>query len=702
MSKESPVYLHIYWHQHQPWYISPSSDTGLMPWARLHATKDYYDVAYLPRQFEGWKQTINLVPSLLEQVVGYSEGRFTDRSLQLSQKPAAELSPEEKHEILERFFDAHAPRMIYPFPRYHELQRKIGASISERADQFTVQDMRDLQVWFNLVWIDPIWRESPNYPLRDLVDKQRDFTEEDKKAVLDTQKDIISKVVPIHRELHKAGNLELTTSPYFHPILPLLCDSNIAKVSNPYDPVPEPPFQHIEDAEWHIENGLQYFESLMGFRPEGMWPSEGSVSDAACDQMRKAGIRYCATDEEILFRSQPALHSNWQRNDLYKLHRMETPSGEIECIFRDHGLSDLIGFEYQNHDPKEAASEFINHLKTIGKHWTEKTPPLVNVILDGENCWEFYPRDGHDFLKYWIDGILNDEQIIPTTVPEYRKQHPPETTIRSIFPGSWINHNYRIWIGHPEDNNAWSLIREARNKLVEVEDQLTQAQRDEAWRQLYISEGSDWFWWYGDENSSALDALFDELFRSHLARMYECIGIEAPHQLRHSIKSFNPAVVSGGMLYRTPQLREPEGFYDWLGTRHLPAGGGGGAMHSATATRLDIRYGRTDRGLAFRIRTENNEPFSNRTKIKLVFSKPKPISEDIRPAMSSARDTVVMQPDGLDGIIDLASRDIEPEDEIWFHFEFRDGNGDAFSIPHGNELYLDARTAKNSEVIWFL
>ncbi len=521
-----------------------------MPWVRLHGVKDYYDMADLSRRFDGWKQTINLVPSLLEQLQGYTNGTLTDRSMELSRKPAKDVTPEEKKEILERFFDGHAPRMVHPFPRYDELFRKRGSTPDGNIKRFTTQDIRDLQVWHNLTWIDPLWREDRSGFLRSLVKKQRGFTEKEKQSVLDFHLEILKKIIPHHRRLVEEEKIEVTCTPYFHPILPLLCDSSIASISNPHDPVPQPPFAFPEDAEWHIREGIRYFEETMGFRPNGMWPSEGSVSDRACALMAKAGMKYFATSEDILFRSKMISGNKpTNKSDLYRLHRLTTDEGEIDCVFRDQKLSDLIGFTYTKMDARKAAADFLAHIKDIGREWEEKTPPLVNVILDGENCWEFYHRDGHDFLKYTIEGILKESCIQPVTVPDFQKMHPPSPTLKSIFPGSWINHNFRIWIGHQEDNAAWHFIRLARETLVREEKRLDEKVRNQAWRQLHICQGSDWFWWYGDENVSVLDRVFDSLFRSHLARIYELLELPVPEALKRPIKQPKILETGGGSLF---------------------------------------------------------------------------------------------------------------------------------------------------------
>lgn len=703
MSVSTPIYLHIFWHQHQPWYVAPGSNKTVMPWVRLHGIKDYYDMAWLSKEFDGWKQTINLAPSLLTQIQGHVDGSIVDPLFELSRKPADALTEEEKKRVLQRFFDAHAPRMIHPFPRYDELFRKRGGSIDRAMSRFTTQDIRDLQVWFNLVWIDPIWRENPNYPLLELIKKQRDFSETDKITVLDFQIEILKQIIPLHKDLHRQNKILLTCSPFYHPILPLLCDNSIAKVSNPHDPIPEPHFVHPEDAEWHIREGLNCFESIMGFRPTGMWPSEGSVSDEACALIAKAGIDFFATDEGILFRSTMIDHSkNSSRDELFRLHRLSTKHGEIDCVFRDHGLSDLIGFVYKDRDPKEAAKDFISHLKTIATGWTDPTPPLVSVILDGENCWEFYPRDGHDFLKFLIEGILKDPQVHPSTLPEYRERYPAQPTIRSIFPGSWINSNFRIWIGHQEDNAAWHYLRQARETLAQCEAELDNETKQKAWELLHISEGSDWFWWYGDENASAHELLFDSLFREHLIHLYETIGKPTPETLKRPIKQETKVVEAGGILFQQPVLSgRYEGYYEWVGTRTVLASSGGGAMHQAGGeVQAKIRYGRLNKFLAFFVEITNGIQLNDETKIYIHVTKP--FIRTLELQREHEADYKIESNRVLEGIINLESLGIQPHQEVWFFFSFESKGKPEFSIPHGNELYLQPYTATTASLYWYL
>ncbi len=701
MSKQTPVYLHTFWHQHQPWYLDPGSNTGVMPWVRLHGVKDYYDMAELSQRFDGWKQTINLVPSLLDQLIMYVDGTMTDSTLELSRKPAEELSPEEKITVLTRFFDAHPPRMIHPYPRYDELFRKRGRSISDAVKRFSVQDFRDLQVWHNLVWIDPMWYESPQSPLFDLIEKQKGFSEEDKHLVLDHQIKILGKIIPLHKKLYQAGRLELTCSPYYHPILPLLCDSSIALVSNPHDPIPQPPFKHPEDAEWHIHHGIKRFEEIFGSRPNGMWPSEGSVSDQACSMIVQEGITFFATDEGVLFNSS-FINKGTQpdRTELFRLHRLTTENGDIDCVFRDHGLSDLIGFIYQGMDAKEAAQDFIKKLKDIGNEWTDTVPPLVSVILDGENCWEFYHRDGHDFLKYLIEGILKDPQIQPTTVPEYREVYPPEPTLDSIHPGSWINHNYRIWIGHPEDNAAWHFLRQARDMLVQKEATLDEATRNEAWKAIHICEGSDWCWWYGDEHSSIHEKLFDSQYRNYLARIYELIEVPIPESLKRPIKEEKKLRSGGGMLFHKPQFNgRPTGYYEWVGCRVIPTAEGGGAMHQVAMPQTELCYGRQKDLLCFMIEFKDGIQNKN-PRFSLQITKPFVKSIQLLPISEGSE--VVLKNNRIEGSVDLAQAEITPEKEVWFFFQLEQEEEPSLSIPSGYELYLQGYTLANASIYWFL
>ncbi len=698
----NPIYLHIYWHQHQPWYFKPDSYFAPMPWVRLHGVKDYYDIAWLSQHYEGWKQTINLVPSLLRQIRFYLEENATDHHLELSRKSPETLNQEEKRTALDFLFHGHSPQLIQPYPRYNELFHKRGGNLDEAVKRFTDQDFLDLQVWHNLTWIDPIWRKNPSLPLYAIELKQRNFNENDKELVLNFQREILQKIIPLHQELYQQGKIELTTTPYYHPILPLLCDNTIATISNPHDPVPQPPFSYPQDAEKQIIRGLEYFEECFGFQPKGLWPSEGSVSDAALALIAKQGIQYVATDENILFRSSTLTgFPITSRQELYGLHQLNTSQGPLDILFRDHELSDLIGFVYQRMQPKEAARDFVKRLHTIGKQWYGNLPPFVNVILDGENCWEFYPNDGHDFLRYWIEAILEDEQIQLTTPTEYRQEFPAQPTLSSIFPGSWINNNFRIWIGHPEDNAAWHQLRLAREELTQVENSLDENTRQKAWEQLYICEGSDWFWWYGDDNYTELDWLFDQLFRDHLSHLYALIGRPVPSALTRSIRiPQSTKAAKGGILFHQPLVSgRTDGYYEWVGTRRITASGEGGAMYFATPNMSELRVGRYGDWLCFWIQLEEETGHDLQ---RLAIQITKPIDRTVELIPAKNKNEISHNKNIVEGMLSLIEAGISKNQEIWFCFLVEAQKNSIFTLPTGSEIYLQGYTEANASVYWFV
>ncbi len=325
---------------------------------------------------------------------------------------------------------------------------------------------------------------------------------------------------------------------------------------------------------------------------------------------------------------------------------------------------------------------------------------MVNVILDGENCWEFYPRDGHDFLHEMIEGILQDSQIHPITVPEYRELYPPKPTLKSIFPGSWINHNFRIWIGHQEDNAAWRFVHTARECLTQAQDGLDEETRREAWRELYICEGSDWFWWFGDINSSAHDDLFDAQFRNHLTRLYELIGQPVPETLKRPIKQPKKVGKGGGLFFQKPKIDgEGKGYYDWVGARVLTAPIGGGAMHQAGGAEAHVQFGRIEEELSFSIQF-SEAILDEETRVSLCVTKPTLKTVPVYPADGDMES--YLMDSRLMGTVNLNNLGVDPAREVWFFFQFEPVDAPVFSIPHGNELYLPSYSPTNTSVYWFL
>jgi alpha-amylase/alpha-mannosidase (GH57 family) len=551
---------------HQPNYQEPGSKRMVLPWVRLHATKDYLDMPLRVREYDDVRVTFNIVPSLIDQLQLYLDGG-TDRHLGLSRLKAEELTDEQKSEILDSFFSCYHPHMIEPFPRYRELYRKMKDNTGDPIlpSLFTSEEMRDLQVWANLVWIDPLFRGEE--PVKSLFAKGKHFTEEEKNALLDWQLTLIARIIPTYRELFEQGLIDISFTPYYHPILPLLCDSNSAREAVPGITLPQKRFRHPEDAERQIAMSIEKFEALFGRKMNGMWPSEGAVSEEAAALLVQLGIKWSASDEEVLYYS---LQKSGQQLADGAAYAVYDYGPGLKLFFRDHFLSDRIGFVYSKWDTDKAVADFIARLKDIRTRVIDRIDDVVvTVILDGENAWEYFPDDGHEFLGELYRHLNDDPEIRMVTLTEAAESVRPQK-LPHLFAGSWINHNFRIWIGHPEDNAAWDLLSEARQALVEFEQSHPDYDRDKiakAWRQIYIAEGSDWCWWYGDEHRGAQNVEFDRIFRQHLSAVYEYLGLDPPLKLVtpiYSDEKVTRVVMPDTLLTPVIDGRLTH-FYEWAG-----------------------------------------------------------------------------------------------------------------------------------------
>ncbi|MBI4597949.1 MAG: hypothetical protein HY737_06075 [Candidatus Omnitrophica bacterium] len=564
-----PLSIAFVWHMHQPYYRNAVTGECSMPWVRLHATKDYLDMVQRLEAFPTIHQTFNLVPSLLDQLEEYlPPASRSDTFLDLSRKPASDLTVEERRFVLWWFFLAHIERMIQPYPCYHDLLAKRGLHPSsddwpslER--RFSTQEYRDLQVWFNLVWIDP-WLRRQDPQLAKLEAQGSGFTEPQKQYVLDQHIQIMGKVIPAYRQALRRGQVELTTSPYYHPILPLLCEMNEAKQALPDTQLPRQGFRHPDDASWHLRQALTRHHAVFGSAPKGFWPSEGSVSEAVIGLAMAERLRWMATDEEILWRS---LQSPRNPAHLYRPHVLQRREGELAIVFRDRELSDLIGFVYSQWDPKAATADFLKRLESIRIQVPADGPPaLVSVILDGENAWEYYPDDGHEFFMRLYEALARDERFRCVTVSEFLDRAPMGQwpSLPKLSSGSWIGGNFATWVGHPEKNAAWAALSEAREALGPPPAAGQEPPR-EAWKSLGIAEGSDWMWWFGDTHFSAQADQFDALFRAHLMNAYRQAGLAPPEALEQPIrqKQVQRLVEPTGLIHPVIDGRETS-YYEWL------------------------------------------------------------------------------------------------------------------------------------------
>ena len=562
--------------------------------------------------------TFNFTPSLLQQIHDYRTGKCTDRQFLLFKKKAEELTPEEKTDILRDFFLAHWERMIEINPRYFALLLKRGKNIVEEklisvAQTFTTDEYRDLQIWANLVWIDPLFRGE----IDDLYQKGKNFSEDDKDRVIAVENKIISSIFDEYKKALESGQIEISTSPLYHPILPLLINSDLAKVSNPNLAIPFQ-FSYPDDATHQIEKGIKVFEKCFGQRPRGMWPSEGSVCEELIPILSKLDIEWIATDEEILSRS---LKTSFRRDEHGVPNRPEllykpwTYNG-IKILFRDHTLSDLIGFVYNGWDQIKAAQDLIAKLRRIRDTLPSFGKFTIPIILDGENAWESYLNDGTEFLEGLYEG-LKKEGIATTTISKFLEDYEVKNELPSLFPGSWIGANFNIWIAHPEDQKAWQVVRDLRTKLVEkgITD-------EEVWNRFYVLEGSDWYWWFGEEHFSLIDEIFDELFRLNAQWIYKKIGEEPPPELFSPIKKSAKVITYQPNDKMTPIIDgKVTHFYEWHHAGHADVMRMGGTMHRFAGLFSTIYCGIDDKNLFIRFDIENQDIVAYEYKIK--FYKPK-------------------------------------------------------------------------------
>ncbi len=604
-----PLNIAILWHMHQPYYKDLVTGEYVMPWVRLHGIKDYYDMVAILDEFPSVHQTFNMVPSLVDQILDYVDNNATDSHLDLTLKPAAELTPSDKEAILQNFFLANWENMIKPYPRYWEILRTRGVvyskdDLKDIQRYFTTQDYLDLQVLFNLAWFDPIFKDNDKF-LRGLVKKGRDFTEEEKVELIKKQREVLALIIPKYREMEERGIIEISTTPYYHPILPLLCDSFAAKMAVPNIQLPKRRFLHPEDAVAQVNKAVEFHKRVFGRAPRGMWPSEGSVSEEIIPIIADAGIKWIATDEEILAKS---VHALFERDKdevvkdaktLYRSYNTSSGGKGVSMFFRDHSLSDLVGFVYSKWDADHASQDFINRLHRIRERLLTQGSLdefVVPIILDGENAWEYYKNDGRDFLRSLYGKLSHDPLIKTVTMSEYLEANPPKMTIPHLFSGSWINHNFRIWIGHEEDNAAWDLLEETRRVLVEYGSEGTadKSTLEKAWQEIYIAEGSDWCWWYGDEHSTENDADFDNLFRKHLMNVYMLMGKDIPEELFVPIlredKVCKPTIDL--ISFISPTIDgEVSSYFEWLSAAYYDVSKVGGTMHRVESIVSHIYYG---------------------------------------------------------------------------------------------------------------
>ncbi len=588
----------ILWHMHQPYYKDLVEGEYRLPWTRLHALKDYYGMVALLEEFPEVRVVFNVVPSLVAQIEEYAARLAREPVMELAFKPARWLTREERLGALAWFFQANYDHLIARYPRYRQLHgvfRSVNYAPERALPMFADQDIADLQVLSQLAWFDEFYQESDPV-VRRLVEKGREFPVEDQQALRAKHDELLGRVLGAYRAAQDRGQVELTTSPFYHPILPLVCDSNIGAEAHPGMSLPRR-FSHPEDARLQLERAVALHERVFGRRPRGLWPSEGSVSDEALRLAAEAGFIWAATDEGILART---LGGGFARDSLYAGYDLLTPSGRLRLYFRDHTLSDLIGFVYSNMDPQDAARDLLARIKRAAAGLEN---PLVSIILDGENAWEYYPRNGREFLRCFYRGLSADPELRTVTGSEAQETLPALACLPHIAPGSWINSNFDIWIGAREDHRAWDLLSDTREFFEDAAPGQPPEQVELAREELLIAEGSDWCWWYGPEHHSAHDREFDQLYRAHLANVYRALEAAAPAALAQPIARAPERVFHAPpSAYVRPRVDgRVTSYFEWLGAGLYCPDQRTSAMHGRRFYLQQMYYGLDEENFYLRL-----------------------------------------------------------------------------------------------------
>ena len=559
-SNFSPLNVVIYWHMHQPEYRDLRNGEYHLPWTYLHTIKDYVDmVAHLENCTEA-RAVVNFAPVLIEQIDDYScqledylhHGKaLRDPLLAALADPVISPDTDKRLQIVKACLRANKVRLIDRFEPFITLAEMAETALENPkiTAYYSGQYFSDLLVWYHLAWMAENVRLS-DARIKTLMQKARHFNVHDRHVLIDIIYELISGVIGRYKALAEAGRIELSMTPYAHPIVPLLLDIKSTEQAMPDAELPlatEYP-GGMERSRLHMRKGIETFKKYFGFEPQGCWPSEGSISAETIQLISDMGIKWLASGETVLRNSlhksditaDDCIHVAYQHGD-----------NKASCFFRDDGLSDLIGFKYAEWHADDAVANLVHHLESIAASCVDKPNAIVSIILDGENAWEYYPENGYHFISALYEKLSEHEGIKLTTYSEYLNLHNERTSLPEIVAGSWVYGTFSTWIGEKDKNRAWDMLVEAKKVYDKVTNDGTLS-GDElkiAEMQLATCESSDWFWWFGEYNSAESVAAFDEQYRLHLSNLYQILKVEAPDYLADafSFGSGEPAM-GGAML----------------------------------------------------------------------------------------------------------------------------------------------------------
>jgi alpha-amylase/alpha-mannosidase (GH57 family) len=505
---KNPLNLCFFWHMHQPDYRG-SDGVMIMPWVFLHAIKDYYEMPWLLSRHKGLKATFNITAPLIEQLNLYSDPLQNDYFLYLWEMHPSKLEDKEKVWLIKTCKSTQYETMIKPIENFNKLYHYEYLSDDE---------LIDFEVLFMLSWCGNYLRQE-NSVVMELFHKGTGFTQADKALLLKSLCDFVATILPFYATLQKEGIISISTTPYNHPILPLLLDMNNAKRANEHTILPKNPISLREDAVEQVKRSITLYEETFGAKPRGFWPAEGAVDEESVEIYKAHGLSWIATDEAILFRSiEDDNHSNLYKPYVYN---------GMTIGFRDHGISDLIGFNYRSKSAHEASEHFMQMIEPIAQMHDNST---LFVILDGENAWEFFENNAYDFFTTLYERFSQTSWCNTMTMDEISKLKNPGQ-LEKLAPGSWIHGNFDTWSGHAEKNRAWELIYQTRRDVDDYTGNISDDVATKVKFHFLASECSDWFWWYGDDHITEFGLEFDRLFREHLIAIYRLVDMDPPSDL---------------------------------------------------------------------------------------------------------------------------------------------------------------------------
>ncbi len=630
------INLALLWHMHQPPYLDPGAGSTLLPWAFLHGMKDYFDMGAVAARHPRMRMNVNFTPCLLDQLEGYGAGTLADRTLAVMAKRPSSISEADREYLFRTYFGL-TDRMVEPFPRYVELRALYRAAVAAGSPvpHLKPQEMTDLSVLYLLAWCGPTLAGRDD--VRAIAARGRGYSDADRDALVAAARGLIMATRDIYRDLSERGIVELSTTPATHPILPLLCSSNAAAEARPDVTLPSNPFDSPDSARRQVESGLAGFERFFGFKPRGMWPAEGSVSGPALELLSRAGVEWVATDEAILAKS-----GGGSRTGL--LH--PASFGGVTIFFRDHHLSDLVGFDYSRRSAESAVDDFIRQVAARAKSARDESA-LVVVALDGENAWEYYPDGGYPFLDRLYAAIVDSGFITPVTFREYIDRYGKGRHLDRLAAGSWIDGNFDTWIGDPVKNLAWDYLSEARQAVAGAD--VEPAARERALGHLMRAEASDWFWWFGRGHSSIHEREFDFLFRRNLKAVYDVAGLTAPAYLDRPVgQGGKPAQAVMPTAFISPGITgRRDSYFKWVGAG--ACGHSHGSIHRLQPLIRTVRFGFDDAFLYICAEMFDGvpDPLGPGGGVRMVFGGARDVVVTMRRTPEGAVEIAATGPDGV-------------------------------------------------------